>query len=317
MTTSLQRLSDDAAETAKLRGELNSIERVQEIDPNLIEGSFVGDRLGSPDEDGVEALMESIAESGQQVPVLLRPHPKEAGRYQIAYGHRRVMAVRRLGVPVKAVVRSLSDAELVIAQGKENLDRRDLSFIERAWFARGLEDRQFSRKTIMAALGVSKGDLSVMLSIIRSLPEDLVRSIGPAPKAGKPRWMQLAESWKALGSSDPSAVTAHPRFQAASSDARFTLALQLITSRRQGKQLESWSAADGRTIVTMRQDDRAGRVVIDERAAPEFTKFVMQRMPELFEAYQHQHGRSSQLQTVRPRKSTQREEHRAQKEKAP
>ncbi len=42
-------------------------------------------------------------------------------------------AVRRLELQVKAIVRKLTDDELVLAQGKENAERRNLSFIERAF----------------------------------------------------------------------------------------------------------------------------------------------------------------------------------------
>ena len=51
------------------------------------------------------------------------------GFYQVAYGHRRVRATAILGIKVRAIVRDLTDAELVIAQGQENNARQDLSFI--------------------------------------------------------------------------------------------------------------------------------------------------------------------------------------------
>src|SRR5690606_36556655 len=52
---------------------------------------------------------------------------------------------------VRAVVRDLSDTELVLAQGKENAERRSLSFIERAFFAKALIDHGFDRATAQAA----------------------------------------------------------------------------------------------------------------------------------------------------------------------
>src|ERR1700733_2948234 len=53
-----------------------------DIEPHLIEASFVADRLESSEEHH-RALVESIREHGQQVPVLVRPHPEKHGRYQI------------------------------------------------------------------------------------------------------------------------------------------------------------------------------------------------------------------------------------------
>ncbi|MFC7555837.1 ParB/RepB/Spo0J family partition protein [Pseudoroseomonas wenyumeiae] len=60
----------------------------------------------------------------------MRPHPTEPGRFQVAFGHRRLRAARDLAKPVRAVVRPLSDRELVLAQGQENSARANLSFIE-------------------------------------------------------------------------------------------------------------------------------------------------------------------------------------------
>ena len=43
---------------------------------------------------------------------------------------------------MRAIIQALTDAELVIAQGKENAERRNLSFIERALFAANLDVRR-------------------------------------------------------------------------------------------------------------------------------------------------------------------------------
>ena len=74
------------------------------------------------------------------------------GRYQTAFGHRRVRVAGLLGRTVKAIVRALSDDELVVAQGLENSAREDLSFIERAVFALRLETSGRSRSIIQQAL---------------------------------------------------------------------------------------------------------------------------------------------------------------------
>ena len=105
-----------------------------------------------------------------------------------------VLELRRdFRIPVRAIVKALTDEELAIAQAKENLERQDLSYIERALLARQLEERQFDRAMIMGALGVDKGDLSRLLSVAHGVPADLILAIGPAPRIGRPRWVQLAE----------------------------------------------------------------------------------------------------------------------------
>ncbi|MGO4611618.1 ParB/RepB/Spo0J family partition protein, partial [Variovorax sp. 2RAF20] len=72
-------------------------------------------------------LVEQIREHGQQVPILVRPHPQAKGRYQVAYGHRRLAAAKKLGLSVRAVVRDLTDDQLVVSQGQENSARTNLS----------------------------------------------------------------------------------------------------------------------------------------------------------------------------------------------
>lgn len=124
---------------------------VIEIDPFLIDPGGMPDRLDSDVNEDAD-LTRSIAAYGQQVPVLVRPHPDTEGRFQIVYGRRRVLALRDLGQPVKALVRDLDDRQLVLAQGQENTARRDLSFIEKVNFARQMDEAGYDRKVICDAL---------------------------------------------------------------------------------------------------------------------------------------------------------------------
>ncbi|MBX9745767.1 MAG: plasmid partitioning protein RepB, partial [Hyphomonadaceae bacterium] len=169
MGLSLQSLSDEADEARTLREQLAAGAHVVELDPNLIDPSFIRDRLDDTAGEDFEAFKASLANDGQQVPILVRPRADAEGRFQAAYGHRRLAALRALSRPVKAIVRHLTDEELVVAQGKENNERRDLSFIERALFAARLEDFGYARATLIAALSVHKGNLSTMISVARGV----------------------------------------------------------------------------------------------------------------------------------------------------
>ena len=165
---------------------------VVEIDPDLIDAGGLQDRLET--DDALEAqLRASIAEYGQQVPVLVRPHPRVEGRFQIVFGRRRVLAMRDLGQPVKALVRDLDDRELVLAQGQENTARRDLSFIEKVNFARQMQDHGYGRKVICDALSVDKTLISRMLSLAERISPEVIAAIGAAPSIGRDRWTRLAE----------------------------------------------------------------------------------------------------------------------------
>jgi ParB family chromosome partitioning protein len=179
-------------ETKALQEALASGEKVVELDPALIDGSFIRDRFDVESSEDDE-LIHSIENNGQEVPILVRQHPDLEGRYQVAYGHRRLKAVRYLKKKVRAVVRPMTDDQLVVAQGIENTARRDLSYIERAAFAASLESHGFKRDVIMEALSTDKTELSKLLSVAKVIPASIVKAIGPAPSAGRRRWMEIAD----------------------------------------------------------------------------------------------------------------------------
>lgn len=259
---------------------------VVEIEPDLVEVSFVPDRFDS-DPSEHAALVASIREHGQQVPILVRPHPTKRGRYQAAYGHRRLRALRDLGRPVRAVVRELDDADLIVAQGQENSARLDLSYIERALFAMAIEDQGFDRSVIMDALSIEKTQLSRLLSIARAIPSDVARAIGPAPKTGRPRWQALAEL---LGQGHPiqglEEMLGSATFLALPSDARFARIYQLAAAPV-GRKAERkvWSTDGGAKILKLSRDKTHTTMVFDDRIAPEFSQYVLSRMDELYRAF--------------------------------
>lgn len=294
MGLSLGGLSKEIEEARRLKESLDGAERVSKIDTALIDTSFVTDRLdhGGKDEE-FEALVASIQQSGQQVPVLLRPHPDKQGRYQTAYGHRRVRAAGRLGVPVLAIVRQLSDIELVLAQGKENSERRDLSFIERALFAHELIARGFERGVVQDALSLHKAEMTRFLQVVEAVPEYIVRAIGAAPKIGRPRWMALADLLKgeaALVKSNDE--VASERFRAASSDERFNM----LFMRLQRKGMAVGSSAreirdgKGRAVAQLTMSKGKARVDFVDKYGDGFDDFLDEELPKLLERFSRVSG---------------------------
>jgi len=288
MGRSLGKLAHAAEEARAL---IAAGDAIVEIETTLIESSFISDRLGEPSEEHA-ALVASIREHGQQVPILVRPHPEKVGRYQVAYGHRRLRAAIELGKPVRAVVRELSDSELVVAQGQENSARLELSYIERAMFAVTIEDRGFDRDVIMAALSVEKTQLSRLISIGRAIPLKVVQLIGPAPKTGRPRWSVLAEK---LASHDVGAIlhklANDQACMAADSDARFVFFLASIDAKpRANKEKEVWSDDEGRRIATFQRVASRTTFVVDEKAAPDFGDFLLRELPNLYRDYRERRG---------------------------
>ncbi len=282
MSTTLRGLAARADAAAEI--EAGTV--VVEIAPERIDDSFIADRVADATDPGLPALVESIRESGQQVPILVRPHPSDPDRFQVAYGRRRIQAARRLARPVRAVVRPLSDAELVVAQGKENLERQDLSYIERAFFALRLEEHGFPRATIIAAMGVGKGDLSTLISVARTVPAEVVRAIGPAPAAGRPRWMLLAERIGAASPKRIAGLVADPALADKPTNERFAAVLSALSppaAPRPAPQV--WSDEAGRGIARIERGPDRVALSFDETAEPGLADYVLDRLPEILAAY--------------------------------
>ncbi|MGI3170947.1 plasmid partitioning protein RepB [Pseudooceanicola sp. C21-150M6] len=257
---------------------------IEEIDPNLISSGGLVDRLGEDDDH--ESLKASIQEYGQQVPVLLRHDPAEQGRYQIVYGRRRVAALQALNLPVKAMIRDMKDDDLIIAQGQENAARRDLTFIEKANFARQMRDHGFERKVICDALHIDKTVISRMLSVADALPLPLVMAIGPAPAAGRDRWRLLADRYAERG--DEAALTRYLETSTDPSDAKFDAVLERLAEPRAPKPATTDQVLTDEKSQTIGRARKTGRKTVlsfDAKEADGFDDWLIDQMTELHRQY--------------------------------
>ncbi|MDD7973786.1 ParB/RepB/Spo0J family partition protein [Roseinatronobacter alkalisoli] len=180
------RNAPDALEGRRLRG------GVFEIDPGHIETTGrLDDRL----QIEIEGLKTSISRNGQRVPILVRP--MEGNRYSLIYGRRRLEACRDLGIKVRAIVTEVEGDQALRDQLLENQERRDLSFIERAMVASALLDgdhlseSERTNKGVAEVLNLTEAGVSQLLSVVRTVGEDLILAIGAAPGIGRPRWEEL------------------------------------------------------------------------------------------------------------------------------
>ncbi len=295
VSRSIEQLKNQAAEAQRIQEQLTAGQTIIELDPADIDGAMIKDRLGVSS-DVQDELERSISEQGQQVPILVRPHPDTTGRYQVAYGHRRLQATLKLGLKVKAVVRPLSDEELVVAQGVENSARANLSFIERAVYAARLEDAGFNRVTIMAALSIDKTALSKLVAVPTRIPMALLVAIGPAPRIGRDRWLELADKIeKRKGAVSLIAIAQEPDFLSLSSDDRFERILRMASvpkaaSSRQEAAL--WKDDAGKRIGRLLQKPSELVVSVSTKAEPGFADFVRQALPRLLQEFRD-HGAST------------------------
>jgi ParB family transcriptional regulator, chromosome partitioning protein len=178
---------DEMAENSK---RMMDGETIVSLDTSILDASFLGDRIDVNEEAFFE-LLEAIKTHGQSSPILVRPNPEKEGRFMIVFGHRRARAARELGIPVRAVIKPLEDIAHIIAQGQENTARANLSFIEKALFAKKLSEMGQAKDTIRSALTIDDTLLSRMLSIVEVIPDFVVEALGAARGVGRDRWEEL------------------------------------------------------------------------------------------------------------------------------
>lgn len=261
---------------------------VQDIDVNLIDDAGVEDRL-SYDSAAQAQLRDSLATYGQQVPVLLRPHPKLSGRYEIVYGRRRLQALKDLGLPVKAMVRQLDDHALVLAQGQENTARQDLSFIEKASFAAQLQEGGYERQTIAAALSIDLPMVSRMLKVGQAFDLPFLRQIGSAPGIGRDRWMALAKLFEdSAAKSRALAYLKRPEFGEGDSDARFEAIFERAGQKPATKSSppapskpRTLRGIDGKALADIRSTKRGVTLNVPARTADGFDVWLNENADEV------------------------------------
>ena len=166
-----------------------SAQAAQEVDVSEIGDSEISDRFDVT--IGLEPLVDSIRNSGQQLPVMLRYRRGSGPRYEVVYGRRRIAACRILGIKVRAFIKEMDLREALLSQALENSARLERSFIEQAVFATELENADFTRHEICEALAVDKGTLSRLLSVVRDVPAGVIRAIGAAHDVGRRPWTEL------------------------------------------------------------------------------------------------------------------------------
>ena len=275
----------DAAKPRYGKGAIGAVSRsiedlkrrsIQEIDARMIDAAGLKDRLDTDDAD-LAMLMTSIETYGQQVPVLLRVNPNDPERYQIVYGRRRVAALKTLGQPIKALIRDLDDKALILAQGQENTARKDLTFIEKANFARQMRDAGYDRKIMGDALAMDKTLISRLLSVADKVPVQLIEAIGSAPNVGRDRWLALADK---LGDSD--LVT---QAVGDTSDIRFNAVMTALKSPKPAAPVKTMLVGG----ATVTRSATKTVVMLDTKIAAGFDDWLIENLPDIHRDWANQH----------------------------
>lgn len=288
--TVVRSIEDMAENTKKLmEGEV-----IVDLDPRLIDASFVADRL-SDDGEEFQELLQAIKETGQTTPILVRPSSTDAKRYMVVFGHRRLRVARALGVPVKAIVKKLDDATSAIVQGQENAARSNLSFIERAYFAQNLIASGMTKDVVRSSLAIDEAMLSKMLSVVESVSASVITALGASKKIGRDRWLSLRQLVLAPALSKVAVeYSESAELQGLPENERFD-ALHDYLKRYKSKSAAKKPKAD-LPVRDWTSTDRALNVVVNSKAkkvaieltnveAKPFSEWLSSHMGRLYEEY--------------------------------
>ncbi|MBU3888050.1 plasmid partitioning protein RepB [Methylosinus sp. KRF6] len=281
---------DEMAENAK---KMLAGETVVELDVSVLDRSFVADRIEDDDADFAD-LREAIREHGQSTPILVRPHPQSKGRFMIVFGHRRARVAKELGIPVRAVIKNLEDIAHIIAQGQENTARANLSFIEKALFAKKLLDMGQRKETIKSALTIDDSLLSRMLSVVETVPAPVIEAIGAAKTIGRDRWEELKKQVKSPKAAEAAiVVVASDEFRSKDVMERFNFLLaQLQTLGRKARKSArgnidpaSWES-EGKTVsASYRNNGSSFNLSLKSKEAGEFGRYISSNLDALYRAF--------------------------------
>jgi ParB family chromosome partitioning protein len=125
-----------------------------------------------PDRQALQELAASITEHGILQPLLVRPKPDAAGRYQIIGGERRWRAAQIAKLhDVPVVIRDFDDRMAMAAGLVENLQREDLNAIEEAeGFARLIDQFGLNQESLARAVGKSRSHIANTLRLLNLPP---------------------------------------------------------------------------------------------------------------------------------------------------
>lgn len=128
------------------------------------------------DEKAMSELADSISQHGVLQPLLVRP--LMGGGYQIVAGERRWRAARMAGVTeVPAVIRELTDSEVMELALIENLQREDLNPLEEARGYQALmEQYGLTQEEVSRTVGKSRPAIANALRLL-NLPEEVLKLV--------------------------------------------------------------------------------------------------------------------------------------------
>ena len=271
---------------------------IQEIDTSLILPWGPQDRLASEltavnsdkISESITDLADSISEAGQQIPVLLRPASEQDGHFEVVYGRRRILACRKLNIPVKSLIRTLDDTEALMAKGLENASRVDLSYYERARFAKAILEQGHDRPTTCQALSISKNTLSQLERITRLIPDVVGDAIGSAPESGRPKWMSFAAMFESGTLDEAKCIKALSDLSSDLTSDELLTQLLNLKLKRSDKSKSNNSDVNLADVGKMTFSGNAIKITLSKDHRDDFKKFLEGEMNDLIDRYKNHLG---------------------------
>ena len=154
-------------------GRTHTMIRVDLVDPNPYQPRKIFPQ------DEIEALAQSISETGLLQPITVRPH---GDRFQLIAGERRLRAHKLIGKPtVEALVNEAEEDDMAVYALAENMDREDLSDYEIGKALRQVEELFPTRKRLSEALGMNREDMYRYFAY-DSLPKQITTRLDTNPR---------------------------------------------------------------------------------------------------------------------------------------
>ena len=148
----------------------NNIKRVP---PNLLHPNPAQPRKIF-DEDLLQQLIASIEEKGVLQPILVRPHPAQANRYEIVAGERRwraALQAKQINVPI--IVKDMTDGDSLEIALIENIQRTDLTPMEEAdGYQTLMQKFDYTQESLAKIMGKSRSHIANMVRLL-TLPDEI------------------------------------------------------------------------------------------------------------------------------------------------
>ena len=159
---------------------------VREIETKRIHPSKLNPRM----EVNIERLNElaaSIKEVGLLQPIIVRPMDQD---YEVVLGERRYRASLQAGLErIPAIVRDYTDDEVVQLNLIENIQRQELSAIEKGrvckYLLENCSEKYPSQTAIAKKIGMSSDAVSLWLRTVEVVPKEAQKYVAPSMVSGQ------------------------------------------------------------------------------------------------------------------------------------